>query len=177
VKPNAILVKVSVNSKWEERFRGVGVLVKTPDEATLELKHMFHALSVNQNPYGVRPQTADSGTPVFGKEGATDVSLVGLFQGLRDQGYIPGGIHIRTRGEKKLNVLVIPFIFQGEQDVATPAMALSEEFISASWGFIHVWVNPPQEDGRVIHTVNVSHRSLEVSSKSLRYQKGEWVLE
>jgi hypothetical protein len=180
MRVNTVLVKFNLNEKWEGRFRAAGVPLRTPDEAALELKHVFSALDTNRNPYQFRPQIADSGVPVFGKDGARDISITGLFGELRRYGYSPTGVHIRTRGDKKSNVLVIPFVQpgSGQSAVAISTMGLIEEFSSASWGFVHVWINPPQEDGVVIHTVNLSYRDVgKVVSKSLHFQKGEWTLE
>lgn len=183
MKPDVILVKFNVNEKWEGRLKEAGVPLKTPDEAALELKHMFHALGASQNPYAFRQQIADSGIPVFGKEGARDVSINGLFAELRSYGYFPSGVHVRTREDKKFNALVIPFAKPANGNNNTlvitgeTVMGLIKEFIAVSWGFVHVWANPPQEDGRVIHTVNLSHRDVDkIPQKDLHFQKGEWIL-
>lgn len=178
--PDVILVKFNVNEKWEARLKKVGVLLKTPDEAALELKHMFHALEVGQNPFAFRQQIADSGVPIFGKDGEKDVSINGLFAEFRSSGYFPSGVHIRRREDKKFNALVVPFVklASGNNTITgETVMDLIEEFIAVSWGFVHIWDNPPQEDGRVVHTVNLSHRDVDKApQKSLHFQKKGWII-
>ena len=181
MNPNVILVKFNVNPKWQERLIGVDVPLRTPDDSALELKHMFHALSVGRNPFESREETADSGIRVFGKEGAQNVSINGLFGELCGYGYSPSKVHIRIRNDKKFNVLVIPFVKPDDENHNTVSvtgqriMGLIRELLNVSWGYVHVWDNPPQANGQIVHTVNLSHRDVGKSpEKSLHFQKGEW---
>lgn len=173
-----ILVKFNVNPRWEQRFIEAGVPQKTPDEWALELKHMLHATDFGRNPFEKRPDIADSGVPVFGKEGEQDVSLNGLFAELRQAGYFPTGVHIRTRTREpnKFNALVIPFVQGADESLTTQCAALLDEILKTSWGHVHVWANPPQSDtGDIIHTVNLSHRDVDkVPQKTLRFNGGRW---
>jgi len=175
VKPNAVLVKFNVNPKWREKFLNAGIPEKSPDEAALELKHMFHAVEVGRDPFRFRQEKSDSGIPVFGQDGAKMVSINGLFQELRQAGYSLNGAHIRRR-EDKFNALVIPFVLDGEESISPKAEVLIEEFLGVCWGYVHVWVNPPQpETGAMIHTVNLSHREIDKTpGKILRFNEGRW---
>lgn len=176
-----ILLKVNVNPSWETRFFQAGIPLRRPDEGALEMKHIIQALEAGRNPYAIRSEIADSGIPVFGKGGAQDVSVNGLFAELRNQGYLPTGIHIRTRADKKFNVLVLPFIRIGGENSAiaitsSAVMRLVEQFLRTSWGFVHVWDNPPQPGTQtVVHTVNLSHRDVDrIPKKTLHFRQGEW---
>ena len=146
MKLGVVLVKANINPKWLQRFQEAGISLKSPDEGALELKHIFHALERRKNPYAIRQEIADSGTQVFGKSGEQNISINGLSQELRNAGYFPSGVHIRRRAEKKFNVLVIPFIAGGEESLLPQAASLLKEFFRVCWGYVHVWVNPPQDN-------------------------------
>ncbi len=174
--PKVVLVKFNINPKWDERFRQAGIPVKSPDENALELAHILHAVEMGRNPYQYR-QVADSGVPAFGKEGEQNVSINGLLAELRSEGYSPVGIHIRTRtrADNKFNVLVMPFILMPEGNGNGVVPPILDNFLKVScWGFVHVWMNPPQEDGTIVHTVNLSHREERAPEKNLRFKKGRW---
>jgi hypothetical protein len=99
---------------------------------------------------------------------------------LQEKGYSPQGVHIRTRTQKKFDVLVIPFIQGTEKNsifLPEKAFELLREFLKIScWGFIHVWANPP-EKGKIVHTVNLSHREPQKPLQwILRFNNGLWAV-
>ena len=179
--PDTILVKFNINPSWTQRFEEAGIPRGFPSEVTLEEKHIAQAQQANRDPYRFR-ETADSGVPVFGPQGVSEVSIFQLLEELREKGYQPQGVHIRTRREKKFDVLVIPFAHGISEKNSTflpeKALELLREFLKLScWGFVHVWANPP-EKGKIVHTVNLSHREPYKSPQwNLYFNHGLWAIE
>lgn len=170
--PGTVLVKFNVNSKWEARFREAGIPVKTPNEMALLMNHALEAVEMGRNPNEWREEP-DSGIPAFGPGGETKVEVASLLAELRNEGYKPSGIHIRVRQGKKFNVLVVPYLLWTAKGEVLPP--LLEEFLKiSSWGFAHVWMNPPKADGSIVHTVNLSHREEGSPEKILQLRKGRW---
>jgi len=176
--PDTILVKFNINPSWTQRFEEAGIPRRFPSEVTLEEKHITQAQEVNRDPYRFR-ETADSGVPVFGPQGVSEVSIFQLLEELQGKGYSPQGVHIRTRREKKFDVLVIPFAREISEEAFLPKKAeeLLEEFLKTScWGFVHIWANPP-EKGKVVHTINLGHREPQKSPQwNLCFNHGLWAL-
>ncbi len=178
--PDTILVKFNINPGWAQKFEEAGIPRGFPSEVVLEEKHITQAQQINRHPYRFRDK-ADSGVPVFGSQGVSEVSIFKLLGELQERGYNPQGVHIRTRREKKFDVLVIPFTLGLEQDSAflpTRAGKLLEEFLETScWGFVHIWANPP-EAGKVFHTVNLGHREPQKPPQwDLCFNHGLWATE
>ena len=179
--PDTILVKFNINPNWTQRFEEAGVPRKIPTEVFLEEKHIAQARHVARDPYRFRG-TADSGTPVFGDQGASNVSIIRLIGELQENGYEPQGVHIRTRTNKKFDVLVIPFsreISEGNSiSLPNKALDLLKEFLRLScWGYVHIWANPPDEAGKIVHTVNLSHREPDKKpDEHLCFNHGLWAL-
>jgi len=178
--PDTILVKFNINPGWTQKFEEAGIPRRFPSEVTLEEKHIAQAQQVNRDPYRFR-ETADSGVPVFGPQGVSEVSIFQLLEELREKGYQTQGVHIRTRREKKFDVLVIPFtlgIEKNSTSLPEKALELLREFLKLScWGFVHIWANPP-EKGKIVHTVNLSHREPQQSPQwNLCFNHGLWAIE
>jgi len=178
--PDTILVKFNINPNWAQRFEETGIPRRFPSEVSLEEKHIAQAQQVNRDPYRFR-ETADSGVPVFGPQGVSEVSIFQLLEELQEKGYQPQGVHIRTRSQKKFDILVIPFSGGGPKENSTSlpekALELLREFLKLScWGFVHIWANPP-EKGKIVHTVNLSHREPQQSPQwNLCFNHGLWAL-
>jgi len=174
--PDTILVKFNINPRWAQRFEEAGVSRRIPFEVDLEEKHIAHALKSHRKPYRYR-DIADSGVPVFGMDGVSKVSILELLGELQENGYQPQGVHIRTR-RKRFDVLVIPFSQEtsGERSLPRQAVELLREFLKLScWGFAHIWANPPDDQGKIVHTVNLSHREPGKSPKrNLCFDHGLW---
>ena len=177
--PDTILIKFNINPKWAQEFELAGVPRRRPYEVELEEKHIVQALKIDRDPYRFR-DIADSGVPVFGDQGVSNVSILGLIGELQKNGYQLKGVHIRTRKQKKFDVLVVPFIrgeSEGNSVILKKALELLQEFLRLScWGFVHVWANPP-EKGKVVHTINLGHREPQKSPQwSLCFNHGLWAL-
>ena len=177
--PNTILVKFNINPSWAQKFEEAGVLRKRPFEVELEEKHIAQARKLDRRAYEYR-DIADSGVPVFGPQGASEVSILGLLEELQQEGYQLQGVHIRTRAQKKFDVLVIPFVRGSESNSTLPkrALELLQEFLGLScWGFVHVWANPPDVQGKVVHTINLGHREPgRIPQGNLHFDHGLWVM-
>lgn len=178
-RPDTVLVKFNVNPSWNQKFQEAGVPRRIPSEWALEEKHIAQAKQVDREPYRFR-EIADSGVPIFGEGGVTDISILKLFNELQENGYLPQGVHIRVRKEKKFDVLVIPFVLGASENGTLPKKAaeLLKEFLRLScWGFVHVWANPP-EAGKIVHTINLGHREPEGSPQyNLCFNHGLWAVE
>ena len=178
--PNTVLYKFNLNKTWRERLLALGVPEKQPNFEAKEAEHVAHAQQYGREAYAIRKNVADSGVPVFGKEGIQSVSLYETLQDLLAE-YEVVDIHIRPRrdGTRWISVLVINFSHGGRSISNQPALDETLEFLSSScWGYCHVWANPPQDDGRVIHTINSSHREEEKQpERILRLANGLWACE
>lgn len=176
--PDTILVKFNINPSWNQKFQEEGIPRKTPSGVSLEEKHINHAHHLHRVPYRYR-DIADSGVPVFGEQGVSDVSIANLLAELQTEGYVPSGVHIGTRRQKKFDVLVIPLSRNPEEDSLLPkgALKLLEDFLRSScWGFVHVWANPP-EKGKIVHTINLGHREPQKAPQwKLFFNHGLWAI-
>ncbi|OGZ92568.1 MAG: hypothetical protein A2549_03150 [Candidatus Staskawiczbacteria bacterium RIFOXYD2_FULL_37_10] len=179
-KPDVALYKFNLNGKWRDKLLELGVPEKDPDFGAKEAKHVAHAQQFGREAYAIRKEVADSGVPVFGKEGIQNVSLYETLQDLLAE-YEVVDIHIRPRrdGTRWISVLVINFSHGGRSISNQPALDTTLEFLSSScWGFCHVWANPPQDDGRIVHTINSSHREVDKQPELvLRLNGGLWSTE
>lgn len=176
--PDTVLVKFNINPSWTQVFEEAGVPRKAPSEVSLEEKHINHAHKAGRDPYRYR-DIADSGVPVFGTQGLSEVSVSGLLIELLEAGYKPQGVHIRTRMEKRFDVLVVPLVRGAESStLSEKAVMLLERFLrSPSWGFAHIWANPPDVQGKIIHTVNLGHRKPEGRPElKILFSNGLWAV-
>lgn len=180
--PNTVLVKFNINLNWTQKFEQAGIPRRFPQEVALEEKHIAQARRLGRGAYEYR-DIADSGVPVFGSQGASEVSILGLLGELQEAGYKPQGVHIRTRTQKKFDVLVIPFgrgISEGNSTLLPKkALDLLREFLRLScWGFVHIWTNPPDVQGKIVHTVNLGHREPGRPPRwNLCFSHGLWAVE
>lgn len=179
VWPNRILLKANINERQADKFLGLGVSEIKQDEQAKEVKHVAQAEEHGREAHRYR-QVADSGVPVFGKNGAQSVSVEMALQELL-VAYKFINVHLRARRDQNrwMRVLVVVLARDGERTVGDALLnALREFYCVSSWGFVHVWANPPQEDGQVVHTVNCSHKEEVATAKSnLRLADGLWAVE
>lgn len=178
-RPDTILVKFNINPNWTQLFEEAGIPRRSPSEVGLEEKHIAQAHAIDREAYRYR-DIADSGVPVFGPQGIADISIADLLPELEKEGYKVTGVHIRTRTQKKFDVLVISFQPAGENSkLPRSAVDLVKEFLKLScWGFAHVWANPPDSQGKIPHTINLGHREVDKSPQgSLRFNNGLWTIE
>ena len=177
-QPDVVLYKTNVNKNWSKRLKELGVQLKNPDFEAKEKKHIDHAKRFGREPFKFRGEIADSGVPVFGKDGLKEVSLYELLQELSTI-YNVVDIHLRPTkpgGNPHMEVLVVSFS-DGEEFVGnTDAFQELMRFLASScWGHVHVWANPPQDDGRIIHTVNSAHRQDGAQPKQfVGFDDGRW---
>ena len=182
-QPDVVLYKTNVNKKWSARMKELGVSLKQPDFEKREQQHVAHAIKHGRAPFRFRgkDQPADSGVPVFGQDGLTMVSLYDLLKELAET-YNLVDIHLRPTkpgGNQNMEVLVVSFSEGDESNANTDAFQELLGFLASScWGYCHVWANPPQDDGRVIHTVNSSHREDgKQPIQIVRFADGQWATE
>lgn len=180
LRPDTILLRFNVNPGWAQKFEEAGIPRSSPSEVALEEKHIAQAQAIDREAYRYR-DIADSGVPVFGEKGVSNISIIGLLSELEGAGYKPRGVHIRTRTQKKFDVLVIPFSRETTGNNLLPLKAI--EFIRdhlklSCWGFVHIWANPPDSQGKIPHTINLGHREVDKSPQgSLRFNQGLWAIE
>lgn len=177
-RPGKILVKFNLNQNRSQEFAALGVPRKNLLAPEKEAAHVQGAEAIGRNPYRFR-QIADSGVPVFGAEGVSDVSLFETLKELfGEERYCITDIHLRPRRDGKMDVLVVT-LGHGKE-VSISAMATQEllRFLVAScWGYCHVWANPPGEGGTIVHTVNSSHRQPDKpASRTLQFNGGLWAV-
>ncbi|MDP3882497.1 MAG: hypothetical protein Q8Q48_00360 [Candidatus Staskawiczbacteria bacterium] len=180
VWPNRILLKANINERQAEKFLRLGVPEVQQDEQAKDQKHAAHAVAAGRDAHRYRKDAADSGVPVFGKDGAQNVSVeMSLCELLAV--YTIVNIHIRARRDQNrwMRVLVVVFAKEGENVATEPVKNSLREFYGmSSWGFCHIWANPPQEDGTVVNTVNLSHKDeANEATLSLRLNDGLWAVE
>ena len=176
-RPDKVLLKANINPKWAQRFIALGIPVKKPDFAKREADHVAHAQDHGRQAYAVRKDIANSGVPVFGKEGATcGVSVVQLIDELSAEMRVTD-VHLFQKSMERdprgvMSTLVVTFAKEGKE-VIPPAVL--DFFGISKWGFAHIWANPPK-DGVVVHTVNLAHRADEKAEHELRFADGLWAI-
>jgi hypothetical protein len=133
--------------------------VKGHNGPQLNARHAAEAKALGRVPFAIRKDVPDSGTQVFGPDGAQNVSVVKLFDELTDAGYRMTDIHMFPKKGGHVHVLVLNFDKDNaERDDAERVIHPTvRSFLSATWGVAHVFSNPPK-DGKVIHTVNLTNR-------------------
>lgn len=179
--PDVILMRININQTWRDRLEAGGIGRKIVDWQRLEGKHVAHAEGLGRAPYRFR-DVADSGVPVFGPDGVCHVSLLKLWTELVEKGFCIQEMHLQSRRDGKMDTLVITLARQKPTQVSfSPEVALAvlPDLLNTSYGFVHIWANPSQEDKEkkkvVVHTVNVSHREPEKRSLcQLHYNDGLW---
>jgi len=178
-KPDIVLVRFSINPKRSSRLEVFGIPKKGPLSIQKDWSHQDQAQKLGRQPFRYR-QIPDSGVPVFGREGLQDVSIYRLLTEELPQLYEISDIHLRPRKDEKMDILTITFIdiHQESAPFAVSEAAFKEisDFLGAScWGYCHIWANPPNEQGKIVHTLNASHRLPEKKPKQiLIFDDGFW---
>ena len=179
-RPNKILVKFRVNDRWTRRFRALGIKEADRRFESDDARHASEAESIRRKADRYR-EVPDSGVPVFGKEGALDVTLSGIWRELlQAEGYGIAEVHLEPAREARYMTTLVITLIHGETPSADVPAGIVEGvesfFDTASFGFVHVWANPPKPDATVVHTVNASHRKDEKPKQTLRFNNGLWAL-
>lgn len=161
--PDCIILIFNINAKWAEKIIAQGIKVCYRD---------FN-----------KQDWVPSGVQVFGtqREGLVNVFLGNLFEDL-NRSYKITDIHLRNRrdGVKYMYGLAMTFAKDGKVFETTQnVLDIIVKFLSVgSWGHVHVWTNPPQEDGKDNCVLNISHRQTDVQPKqTLLLADGLWKVE
>lgn len=174
-EPQVVLLKFNVNSQRGQELEVAGIPRKAADWLSREEKHVEHARDNRREAYRFR-DVADSGVPVFGKQGAMAVQVLPAWQELSVAGFHLRDIHLVSRRDGKMDILVMSLA--KERESAAPsslAAQLVTNILASSWEFVHVWANPPQKDGAVVHTVNCVNRQPDQKRPNLlQFQDGLW---
>jgi hypothetical protein len=173
------LLMIKLNQNWERKMLDLGIPKKDRDVSAEDAKHEAHAKAFGRDPFSVLDGIPSSGVAIFGKKGLEDISIFEAFKDLVAV-YKTVDIHIRPQRkseEKKwMSVLVISFSNEEKDDQNPDVYQEILEFLaSPCWGYVHIFANPPQEDGRIVHAINVSHRKPDAKPKFvLRLSRGLW---
>lgn len=172
-RPDIILIKFKLNPNWAERLKGAGIHIVAVQKTVKDALHAGHAREHRRSPYKFR-EVADSGTPVFGAGGLQNVSISGLWLELLMQGYRVIDTHILDSQERMKTWVTSLALQNGEQEpIGFPNEVY--EFLGSCFGHCHVWANPPNEEEKVVHTLNMSHRQDDTKTEvELRFNKGLW---
>ena len=173
---DVVLVKANVNKHWADRFMTNGVKVVNHNPAKQNTEHAKQAIAIGRNPYGARRERnfADSGTPVFGREGAKNVGTGSIFEELLAAGYHTTDVHMYQKKDGHGYVLVLNFCKKGDEIVVSPTVM---SFLMSCWGQVDLWANPPKEDGSVLNTVNCTFRQDDIDPEvDLHFDNGVWAV-
>lgn len=189
-QPDVILVKVNLSKRWDQRFEqaGIPLELRTPQAALqLAAEHEARAQQLGYDPFArrmkpqhtrgqwIEPESADSGTPVFGKGGAQKVSITGLAEELKMHDYHLINAHRLHRTWKFSIQLVLSFAKDAEE-ILFPWKYFND-LINTCFEYVHVWANPRDIKGIIVHTVNcVKYNDHATPQYSLTFVKGYWKL-
>ena len=178
--PSKVLLKMRVNCSKVDALQKAGVALRQRDEAAIEARHVQEARQHRRDAYALRETVADSGTQVFGKDGARNVTIDRIWPELENAGYRVTGLHIYQPEKDRMSgmgTLVVEFTLMGDEDAEYPRQVVAALFDRASFGYVHVFVNPPKGQQGVNHTVNISHRQEGVPPAArLVWDEGYWAL-
>lgn len=178
--PGLILLKDRINRKKVEVLEKAGVREKKRDEEKLDAKHVAEAESLDRQPQAYRDK-ADSGVPVFGKDGAKDVMVEDVWATLERVGYTATDAHFYRQdkdAQSGMATLVVEFML-GEHDEIDDKVAVAcEASFKGKRKFVHVWSNPPKPGIGPTCTVNCSHpQEDQLPRARLVWDEGFWALE
>ncbi|TET84445.1 MAG: hypothetical protein E3J36_01295 [Candidatus Nealsonbacteria bacterium] len=177
-KPDVILVRFYLNLDRSQKLEMTGIPRRERlTEVEREEKHINHAKQYGRDPYRYRDKS-DSGTPIFGKEGINDLFLSQTWAELKREGYHLTDIHLKSHTEKK-DVLVAALNYKASEiPLSKQILDELDQLLSSCWGYVRVWADPPNEEGKVIHTVNSSFLKPDTTPQlSLYFNHGLWAIE
>lgn len=190
-EPDIIRICFTLQPQWSRALQRAGISrgeAKKREEQAQRI--VEHAESFGQKPWAYRQDFPDSGTlAMYTQEegipeeenlrrGLKNVSLWPLFKELLEE-FSLGQIFIQPR-ERKLDRLIVPFYREwkgpppSEEASSEKIERLLEQFVH-SWN-VHIYVNPPRGDGKIVHTVN-AHGRREEALFALFFNHGLWVVE
>lgn len=180
---------MNLNPRRDAEFARAGVkqLTRSYERSEqLGQEHAARAEALDRNPFVVRqgrendittPETADSGCPVFGKDGLHSVSIRGLITELQLEGFILSSAHRLFRFHKPPIRLVMEFVRKGEKlELTNFPWTLFNTHTETCFGQVDVWANDRNpKDGRVVHTVNCGQRDDSARPRyRLKFASGDW---
>ena len=193
-RPDVVLVKVNVNKTWEACLRKANVaLVKRDFERAQQLgaEHAERARKLGRDAFVIRerqnreghkneetPESADSGSPVFGPTGLQDgvqgTSVAKLGFQLRDSGFRLVNAHLLMRYHKPPTRLVMTWERTPGKDIYFP-WQLFQQLTNTTFERVDVWANDRDSHANVVHTVNCGKRDdSAIPAYRLVFAGGEW---
>ena len=170
--PDRVLVKFRVNPNWTRRLSDAGIPFRMRRNfLERDTQHAEQAEAVRRDPLRYRA-VADSGVPVFGRDGIAAVVLSDLITEMKEAGYVVSDIHLEPTRNEGMNVLVLSITNEGGIQSSLPEVV--DNLLMSCWGHVHVWANPPDADGKITHTVNLAHRKDGEVNRALRFASGLW---
>lgn len=176
--PDVVLFKCRLNGNATRYLERIGVPWQQRDDRRLDAQHRQHAEGVGRSAVAYR-QKPDSGVPVFDRDGAGSVTVDTLWSELERSGYAPVAAHLYQKDGDRHGMaqLSVTFACEGDRLDSTVATACLEKLTVACWEHAHIWANPPQDDGHVVHTVNLAHRQPDATPKyRVAFDNGNWGL-
>lgn len=180
--PQLVLVKCKVNERLTRRLEEAGIRWQERDEQRLDAEHAKMAEATRRDPTAIR-EKPDSGTPVFGQDGAKNVRINGLIEQLEAANLQIKDVHLFWSGRQddRMNTLVFVMSTPDDADqsglIDEVVVAAADVLTTASWEHCHVWANGKNRNGQVAHTVNLSHRKdADAAECVLDYNNGLWDL-
>ena len=128
----------------------------------------------------IRKGIKDSGCPVFGNDGVFRVSLAPMASELIEKRKW-NIADVRLRPGKKPSEAILTVVISGKasEEVALPEKVQEKLalLLSSVRQQVHIWANPRNAEGQVIHTVNCVGRGYEdIGERHLDFQDGLWAV-
>lgn len=180
--PGAIILRFPLKDELAQVLKYLVAVLKTKDTYTeSDEKHLKQAEKIGREPFRYRShlphQAADSGVPVIVLPCAdAHLSLRNAWQELKESDYRITGVHLKPSRDGRKNLLVVALSKKTEQMILSEhLLAIISSLVDSCWNRCGVWSNPPQNDGRIIDTINVSNRQEGgVIEKYLCFANGIW---
>ena len=179
--PDVILLRPKVNPLWFGRMADE-IPLKSGERKEEKIQaHIAQAERIGRKAFAIRKKIEDSGTPVFrNMEQDKLVNISGLLQELLDEGYLLTDIHGKPAKNQPMLMLTLSFDRESEEvDIESPLVkGVLAVILGSTWQYCHPWANPPNDQSKVIHTINFAHRHPpETPAMALRFAQGLWRLE
>jgi len=116
------------------------------------------------------PAGTGYGDQMFGDNGAKDISLIRFWNRLDQLGYKIGFAELQQRENDHhgRRTLMVVFDLFGNQGIDEDARLVIRDFLlEMSWSHVHVWANPPKENGVRIDAVILGGRQPKETEQEL----------
>lgn len=170
--PDVILLKTKINPNWFKKLKKTDSLVIKKTIEDIEKEREIHRLS---SEFWKGNSSIHDGIEIFWN-GLQNVKMGDFIEEIQNEGYYFSNFHFEDRYWEIMKSLIVVFSRKGTY---LPIPSEIADFLSnCSWGFVHVFVNPPKmKDGKwfLIHSVHLSHRTPpSINSIVLKFEKGIW---